>query len=87
MQTSNYKRHALLIVLPLLTLLGACGSVSPAKVSSSVPPLPAQFRMPPIPSECVPSCLAGLMRDYNSSGKSPTKGEMPLPAASVPTTR
>ena len=60
-----------LLLTALTALLASCSaSIPPLPLPSVKPPripvLPSQARQPPTPSECLPSCSAGLERELRS---------------------
>lgn len=66
-----------LIAIGLLLVLSACSATTPPPPvtgvrDSLIPPLAKTSRQPPPPSECVPSCSAGLEQELNSWPAIPT---------------
>jgi len=86
MKRNANKAATRLLVLVSAWLLSGCAAPSPARVSSSIPPLPAQARQPPTPPECVPSCSTKLIADYERLRQSLTSAGPPEQPASSPTT-
>lgn len=71
----NLKRSVLMLAVPVM-LLSACASGSPiSSPPPAVPPLPAVARQPAIPSECLPTCLEGLIKERESWLTTPTAPE------------
>lgn len=69
-----------LILLLLALLVSACAckpnnSPPPPVLQARVPPLSKQARQPPTPSECLPSCSAGLTLERESLLKMLTPAE------------
>lgn len=88
----NARRVRALILLGLLTLAAGCASRSPVSPPvvvqpARIPPLPAQARQPTPPSECLPTCSAGLMRLRTELLDLLTRPTAPAAPASAPTTR
>lgn len=81
-----------LMPLALLMLLAACASGSPTYLPAAakppaIPPLSQSARQPKTPPECLPSCSAGVEREFSSWLSSPTAVAPPGQAASAATTR
>lgn len=86
-----FKRSLLPMLLVLPMLLSACASSSPplppvVVPPAEIPPLPAQARQPTIPSDCLPTCSAKLMIDFNTWRNTLTGPETQGSPASGPTT-
>lgn len=80
-----------LMLLALLLMLTGCAHKQPTPPVSGVPasvipPLPKTSRQPEPPSECAPSCAAGLSQELNSWPALPMPPARPASSASGTTT-
>ncbi len=77
----------------LAWLLSACASVSQPSLPPldvrppAIPRLPSAARQPKTPPECLPTCSAGVSREFDSWLTSPTNAAQPGQPASGPMTR
>lgn len=82
----NASLHSKLISLGLVLMVSGCAAsiVPPPSEPETFPELPPQGRVSliPIPSECSPTCLAGLMRARKSSEATLTGSGLLAPSAS-----
>ncbi|MBB2918191.1 hypothetical protein FHX60_002595 [Cupriavidus alkaliphilus] len=80
-----------LMLAPLGLLLSSCAGELPSlpqlPAPPAIPPLPPEARQPEIPSMCLPTCSAGLMRERESWLSMPTPLGSPAKPASEVTTR
>ncbi len=89
--TPNFKLALpalLLLALLLSATLSGCAS-QPTYLpieAPRLPPLPAEARQPPIPSECLPTCSDALTTEQKSWLPTPIKPVSPASPASEVTT-
>lgn len=64
MKPANVKNRLVLMLTLLVVLVSGCALPlqPPEPQAAAIPPLPPQARQPTPPSECLPSCSAGLTR-------------------------
>jgi hypothetical protein len=87
--TDKPKWRSAMLLLPLLLLAGCPASLplSPPRhvEPPAIPPLPATARQPQTPSECLPTCSAGLTKLRESWRQQLTLPASPASSVSVPT--
>ena len=90
MKPDNVRPRPGPMLLLLALLLTGCAASSPpspppAVKPPAIPPLPLQARQPATPSECLPTCLSGVIAARESWLRMLTPPDPPASPASAPT--